>query len=74
MAVLSRSQRNKLTSSSFALPGKRSFPIQDKIHAEKALELVGRSVRAGNTTPAQASTVRRKAKAELHEAGGAIRG
>lgn len=74
MAKLSTTQRNKLTSSSFALPGKRSFPIPDKIHAEKALQLVGRSVRAGNTTPAQAATVRRKASAKLHEAGAAIRG
>lgn len=70
---LSTDARNGLKSSSFALPGKRAFPINDKVHAQKALQLVGRSVTAGNTTPAQAATVRSKARAKLHGAVDAIR-
>jgi hypothetical protein len=70
---LSTDARNSLKSSSFALPGKRAFPINDKVHAVKALQLVGKSVAAGNTTPAQAATVRTKAKAKLHGALDAIR-
>lgn len=74
MAVLKTAERNRLTSSTFGIPGKRAFPMPDKIHAEKALQLVGRSVKAGNTTPAEAAMVRRKAKAKLHPAARAIRG
>jgi hypothetical protein len=70
---LSPDARNNLKSSTFALPGKRAFPIPDKVHAQKALQLVGRSVAAGNTTPAQAATVRSKARAKLHGAVDAIR-
>lgn len=37
----------------------------DKIHAEKALQFVGRSVKAGNTTPEQAAHIREMAHEEL---------
>jgi len=65
MGVLKSAQRNKLPGSSFALPGKRAFPVNDAVHAEKALQLVGRSVKAGNTTPAEAAEVRTKARRAL---------
>ena len=65
MGVLKAAQRNALPSSKFALPGKRAFQIENKVHAEKALQLVGRSVKAGNTTPAEAAEVRSKARRAL---------
>lgn len=64
MAKLNSKSRNALPDSAFAGPG-RSFPVEDKVHAEKALQLVGRSVKAGNTTPAQAATIKAKARAKL---------
>ena len=62
---LTSDARSELQSSAFALPSKRAFPIEDKPHAQKALQLVGRSVAAGNTTPAEAALVKTKAKAKL---------
>jgi len=64
MARLNAKARASLPSKDFAGPG-RSFPVNDKVHAEKALQLVGRSVKAGNTTPAQAATIKAKARAKL---------
>lgn len=64
MAKLTTSQRKALPKSNFALSGGR-FPIPDKSHAVAAERLVGRSEKAGNITPAQAATVKRKAKAKL---------
>ena len=71
---LNAAARRKLPSSAFAGPG-RSFPINDKVHAEKALQLVGRSVKAGNTTPAQAARIKAKARRKLGtgDGGGASR-
>lgn len=65
MAKLTTQQRKALPSKTFALPGRR-FPIPDKAHAVAAERLVGRSLKAGNITPSQAATVRRKAKAKLN--------
>jgi hypothetical protein len=65
MAKLTSGARSALPASSFALPQKRAFPIEDKVHAQKALQFLSRSVKAGNTTPAEAATVRSKAKAKL---------
>jgi len=64
VARLSASQRKKLPKSSFAGPG-RSFPVEDKAHAQAALRLVGRAVRAGHITPAQADAIKAMARAKL---------
>ena len=37
MAKLKASKRNSLPKSSFALPGKRAYPIHDRSHAANAL-------------------------------------
>jgi hypothetical protein len=63
---LTAAQRDALPTSSFALPGRRMFPIHDSIHAEKALQLVGRALKAGSITAEEASTVRRKARGALN--------
>jgi hypothetical protein len=73
MAVLSTKARKKLPSKSFALPGKRAFPVEDRDHAVAAERLVGRAEKAGSITPAQASEVKSKAAAKLgktHDVGG----
>jgi hypothetical protein len=69
MAKLSSSQRNKMPSSSFALPGKGagksgkgsgSYPINDASHARNALSRV-----AANGTPSEKAQVRAKVKAKF---------
>ena len=40
MAKLNAKQRKKLPKKSFALPGKRAYPIPDKAHAKSALSRV----------------------------------
>lgn len=54
MARLSTEERKKLRSSTFALPGKREFPLEDKEHGEKALQLLPNS----DTTPKEKARVR----------------
>lgn len=62
---LTTSQRKALPSSEFAGPG-RSFPVNDKVHAEKALQLAPRSEAAGNISASQAAAIKAKAKKKLH--------
>jgi hypothetical protein len=64
MAKLSGSGRAKLPGKVFAGPG-RSFPVEDKAHAEAALRLVGRAQRAGHITSAQAAAIRGMARKKL---------
>lgn len=53
MATLNAKQRSKLQNLSFALPGKRKYPIHDKAHAKAAL-----SYSARHDTEGSESTVR----------------
>jgi hypothetical protein len=64
MAKLSSKARKKLPKKDFAGP-KRSFPIENKGHARAALRLVGRAVKAGSISAAQAAKVRSRAKKKL---------
>lgn len=64
MAKLTTDARNKLKSSSFALPGRR-FPVPDKAHAANAKARATQGVNKGTLSPAQAATVRRRANAVL---------
>ena len=73
MAKLSKESRSKLPNSEFAGPG-RSYPVNDKVHAEKALQLVGRGVKAGNISQSTADHIKSKARDKLGMAkGGSIR-
>jgi len=54
MARLRADERKRLRSSTFALPGKREFPLEDEEHGRKALQLLPDS----HTTPAQKKRVR----------------
>lgn len=40
MAKLKAKKRNRLSKKSFAIPGKRKYPIHDKSHARNALSRV----------------------------------
>jgi hypothetical protein len=62
MAKLSTSERKKLPSEDFALPGKRMFPIDDETHREKALQLAPRALHAGSITEGEEHEVQRKAR------------
>jgi hypothetical protein len=53
----STKERKKLSKKSFALPGKRKYPIPDKAHARNALARV-----AQNGTTAEKKTVRAAVK------------
>lgn len=53
----STKQRKKLSKKSFALPGKRKYPIPDKAHARNALARV-----AQNGTPAEQKKVKAAVK------------
>jgi hypothetical protein len=54
---LSTKDRQKLSKKSFALPGKRKYPIPDKAHARNALARV-----AQHGTPAEQRKVRAAVK------------
>jgi hypothetical protein len=54
---LSTKDRKKLKKKSFALPGKRKYPIPDKAHARNALARVRQ-----NGTPAEQKKVRAAVK------------
>jgi hypothetical protein len=54
---LKTKDRKKLSKKSFALPGKRKYPIPDKAHARNALARV-----AQNGTPAEQKKVRAAVK------------
>ncbi len=64
MAKLTTSKRKALPSSKFAGPG-RSFPIEDKVHAAKAIQLAPRAVKAGSITPMQKAMIDAKARKKL---------
>lgn len=55
MAKLTAKKRKGLKKSSFALPGKRKYPIPDKPHARNALSRVSR-----HGSKAEKKAVRRK--------------
>ena len=54
---LSSKDRKKLSKKSFALPGKRKYPIPDKAHARNTLARV-----AQHGTPAEQKTVKEAVK------------
>lgn len=61
MSKLSTRQRKALPKSKFAGPN-RSFPVNDKVHAEKAIQLAPRSEHAGNISASQEKRIVSKAK------------
>ena len=64
MAVLTTKARNKLPTKSFAIPGKRAYPVQDRSHAQNALARVSQ-----HGTPAEKAQVRAKVHAKYPDMG-----
>lgn len=65
MAVLSTKVRNKLKSSTFALPKERKYPINDKSHARNALARASQMLKRGKLSSSSASKIRAKANKML---------
>jgi hypothetical protein len=59
MAKLSSKRRAKLSKRSFALPGKRKYPIHDKAHARNALARVAQHGTAAEKKAVRAKVTRR---------------
>ena len=61
MAKLSSATRNSLPSSSFALPGKRAYPVPDKSHAANAKSRASQAVNAGRMSKSTEAKIDAKA-------------
>lgn len=66
MARLTTEERKKTPTKDFAGPG-RTFPLTDKEHDRKALQLAPRSEHAGNISKATEERIESKARAKLGE-------
>jgi len=64
MTDLTAARRKNMPSSAFALPGER-FPINDPTHQRLAISGATRAERAGNITPGQEASIKRKARSRL---------
>lgn len=64
MATLSIEQRDKLSTSKFAGPG-RSFPVNDANHARLAISGATRSEHAGNISPSEEEKIKARARVAL---------
>jgi len=64
VAKLTSGERKKIPDSEFAGPS-RSFPIEDKDHAEAAILDAPKAERAGSITEHQEHVIERRAKSKL---------
>jgi hypothetical protein len=65
VAKLNAQKRNALPSSSFALPGARKFPVEDKSHAANAKARATQAVKAGRMSPSTEAKIDAKANKVL---------
>lgn len=65
MAELNAKKRNALKKTSFAIPEKRAYPINDKAHARNALARVSQ-----HGTPSEKARVRAAVKRKYPNIGG----
>lgn len=70
MARLTMGQRDRMPDSEFALPDHR-FPVNDDVHAEKALQMGPRALHAGSINRSQLALIRAKARKTLGQRIGA---
>lgn len=68
---LKAAARNKLSKSTFGLPGQRKYPMPDKSHAANAKARATQMVKRGKLSPASASKIRAKANRILGSSAGA---
>jgi len=61
MADLTTRGRKRLSSTTFGLPGKRSYPMPDKAHARNAKARASQQYKKGNLTKAEFDRINAKA-------------
>jgi len=59
MATLNAKKRKKLQKGSFALPGKRKYPIHDKAHARAALSYAARKDTEGSESTVRTAVLKK---------------
>jgi hypothetical protein len=73
MAKLTMAERKRIPASKMGVPSKKgkrgSFPMPDKVHQRKAIQLAPRSYNAGNISKSTEEHIISKAKRMLHGAG-----
>lgn len=67
MAKLTTQARKKLPLTTFGLPGKRAFPLNDKKHDKAAISGASRSYNAGNISASQKAMIDAKARKKLRK-------
>lgn len=65
MSKLTAKQRQKLPKSEFALPGTKSYPVNDKNHAANAKARATQAVKSGRMSPSTKSKIDAKANKVL---------
>ena len=66
MAVLHAKERNALSSRAFGLPGRRAYPMPDRVHQVAAKGRATQMVKAGKLSPASAAKIKAKANRLLN--------
>ena len=61
MAKLKAAARNKLSDSTFGMPGERKYPMPDRSHAANAKARAAQQVKKGNLSPSSAAKIKAKA-------------
>jgi hypothetical protein len=72
MAELNAKKRGKLQKGSFALPGKRKYPIHDKAHAKSALSYAARKDTEGSESTVRKAVLQKYPS--LKKSGGKTKG
>lgn len=65
MATLSTTKRNKLSKSSFGMPGERKYPMPDKAHAANAKARASQMVKKGKLSESSKEKIDNKANRVL---------
>ena len=65
MGKLKAAARNKMSASTFGLPGERKYPMPDRAHAANAKARATQQMKAGNLTAAEHARIVAKANAKL---------
>lgn len=66
MAKLTSEQRKRMPKSKFAVPSTKDFPLNDKEHDRKALQLAPKSYKAGNISKSKEEMIESKARKALY--------
>lgn len=69
MAKLTAKTRKEIPTKKFALPEKRKYPVEDKVHARVAKSYASKEEKAGKLSPADKARVDRAANKELKKKG-----